>query len=132
MADHDGATGSPQILIVDDDPIVRSALGQALSEGGYAVIQAGTAELGLQLMSEAKVDLVIADMGLPGMDGLRFLLHVRALYPNCATLMMTASRASDLRSLTYSGFDATQLVRKGISEVELCRVVARALGERAA
>lgn len=119
-------------MIVDDDPIVRSTMGRTLSARGFAVVPADSAEQGLKLMKETKVDLVIADVDMPAMDGLRFLLHVKAQFPECATLIMTASRATDLRSLTYSGFDAAKLIRKGISDDELQQVIERELRETAA
>ena len=132
MADQDGAAPPARIMIVDDDPIVRRSLGRVLSDRGYTVIQADSAEQGLALLGQGEVSLVIADMNMPGMDGLRFLLHVRAQYPTCASLILTASQSSDLRALTYSGFDAKQLVRKTIGEEDLLLVVERTLQGRVA
>jgi len=58
-----------KILLVDDDPFLRRTLTLHLEQAGYAVACAGTAELALSEAEQIPPDLIILDIGLPGMDG---------------------------------------------------------------
>lgn len=63
-------TMSPHILVVDDDALMRRSLGLQLEQAGYRASTAGSAEDALALAQRDRPDLVLLDMGLPGMDGL--------------------------------------------------------------
>ncbi|MBE2199117.1 MAG: response regulator transcription factor [Anaerolinea sp.] len=63
------------ILIVDDDALLRRSLAFNLEKAGYRVSTAETAESGLALAQRDIPDLVLLDIGLPGMDGLMALRH---------------------------------------------------------
>ncbi len=64
---------SRHILIVDDDALMRRSLAFNLQQAGYQANTAGTAEDALALASRQAPDLVLLDIGLPGMDGLEAL-----------------------------------------------------------
>ena len=59
-----------KILIVEDNPMNLELATDLLEASGYVVIQAGTAEEGIKLASAEFSDLILMDIGLPGMDGL--------------------------------------------------------------
>jgi two-component system OmpR family response regulator len=61
---------SSSILIVDDDPEIRQVLRIGLSQAGFEVTEAGDGKEGLAKAKSGRFDLVILDIGLPGMDGL--------------------------------------------------------------
>jgi len=61
---------SPRLLLVDDDALLRRSLAFNLEQAGYEVIAAGSAEDALSLATREAPDLVLLDIGLPGMDGL--------------------------------------------------------------
>jgi DNA-binding response OmpR family regulator len=65
------------ILIVDDDALLRRSLAFNLEQAGYHTSTAATAEDALAQMSLDLPDLVLLDIGLPGMDGLDVLRHLR-------------------------------------------------------
>jgi len=69
---------SAVILIVDDDPAVREVLAILLEAEGFAVEEAEDADAGLERLARDGIDLVLADMVLPGVDGLEFCRAVRA------------------------------------------------------
>jgi len=56
-------------LVVDDDPAIRSATVRIAATAGFTVLEAGTGEDGLAVVSSASPDLVLLDVVLPGMDG---------------------------------------------------------------
>jgi len=63
------------ILIVDDDALLRRSLSLQLEQAGYRVSPAETAEDGLALAQRDRPDLILLDIGLPGMDGLEAMRH---------------------------------------------------------
>jgi two-component system, OmpR family, KDP operon response regulator KdpE len=58
-----------RILVVDDEPPIRKLLRVGLASQGYAVSEAPNARVAIDLMEQEKPDLVLLDLGLPGMDG---------------------------------------------------------------
>ena len=68
-----------QLLIVEDDERIRTALIRALRERGHAVSSAGTALAGLRQAVEERPDLVVLDLGLPDLDGRELLRMLRAV-----------------------------------------------------
>ena len=66
-----------QILLIDDDALLRRSLAFALERSGYRVASAATAEAGLAALADVQPDLVLLDIGLPGMDGLEALRQIR-------------------------------------------------------
>ncbi|HQY26741.1 MAG TPA: response regulator, partial [Thermoflexales bacterium] len=58
------------ILVVDDEPRIAQIAGDYLARAGFAVVTAGDGEAALKALVERAPDLVILDLGLPGMDGL--------------------------------------------------------------
>jgi two-component system response regulator AtoC len=81
---------SKTILIVDDEPTTRSALGELLLGDGYEVLQAENAEKAFDLFRERSPDLVLLDVRMPGEDGLSLLKRMKAVDPSVAVTMVTA------------------------------------------
>jgi DNA-binding response OmpR family regulator len=69
----------PKVLIVEDDPTIRTAVIRALNDKGYAVAAAHTAMSGLQLAVSEHPDVVVLDLGLPDLDGREVLRMLRAV-----------------------------------------------------
>ena len=69
----------PHILLLEDDPQVRSAVLRALAERGYATSSAGTGLAGLAAALRDRPDLVVLDLGLPDVDGHQVLRMIRAV-----------------------------------------------------
>ena len=67
------------VLVVEDDPFVRSALIRHLSDSGHAVRSVGTALEALREVAQVGCDLVILDLGLPDLDGSEVLKMIRGL-----------------------------------------------------
>jgi two-component system, OmpR family, KDP operon response regulator KdpE len=69
----------PKVLIVEDDPTIRTAVMRALTGKGYAVAAAHTAMTGIQLAVSEHPDVVVLDLGLPDLDGREVLRMIRAV-----------------------------------------------------
>ena len=78
------------VLIVEDEKKMARLLELNLSEEGYSVHAAPDAETGLRLLRQEKVDLVVTDLKLPGMDGLEFLQAVKRANAAIPVIVMTA------------------------------------------
>ena len=68
-----------QLLVVEDDERIRTALIRALRDRGHVVSSAGTALAGLRQAVEDRPDLVVLDLGLPDLDGRELLRMLRAV-----------------------------------------------------
>ncbi|MCA9988910.1 MAG: response regulator transcription factor [Anaerolineales bacterium] len=80
------------ILIVDDDALVRRGLGFDLEQANYRVSTAENAEDALALSQRDRPDLVLLDIGLPGMDGLDALRQFRQRIGDVPIIFVTARR----------------------------------------
>jgi DNA-binding NarL/FixJ family response regulator len=81
-----------RILIADDHPLTRDALGTLLGAHGLDVV--GFASDGMEAIAEAErlqPDLVLLDLSMPGMDGLTALPKLRDAAPRCEVVVLTAS-----------------------------------------
>ena len=66
-----------RVLVIDDEPQIRRFLEISLRAQGYAVIEAGTGQAGLEALATQGADLVILDLGLPDLDGQAVLKSLR-------------------------------------------------------
>ena len=79
-----------RILLVEDDPTIGGALGQALGAQGYDVEWAETGTDAIDAGQRADVDLVLLDLGLPDRDGLEVCSRLRATNPGATIVILTA------------------------------------------
>ncbi|RON51438.1 hybrid sensor histidine kinase/response regulator [Pseudomonas frederiksbergensis] len=83
---QDGET----VLIVEDDPAVRVLISAVLSELGYAFVEAGDADSAVPILDSAqRIDLLISDVGLPGMNGRQLAEIGRQYRPDLKVLFIT-------------------------------------------
>lgn len=80
------------ILVVDDDALMRRSLAASLGQTGYTVETAATGENALQSVRRKSPDLVLLDVGLPGMDGIETLRELRRDTPNLPVILVTGRR----------------------------------------
>jgi two-component system response regulator AtoC len=81
---------SKKILVIDDDNLVRWALGQKLAEWSYSFCEAGLGREGLRLAQAEGPDLVILDMKLPDAQGTDILEELKKIRPDLPVVMITA------------------------------------------
>ena len=120
---------SHRILIVDDSKTVRLAIRQTLSEAGYEVIEAETGTMALELAKKERLDLILLDLELPGLNGfevLRFLKGMPAV-KEVPVLAITGifERLEDIHRLKTLG--AAGYIRKDTAPGELVFRVRHAL-----
>jgi len=93
----------PTVLIVDDEPEVRSSLEGALAFEGYDVLTAADGGSALGMLSQEIPDVVVLDVGMPYVDGLEVCRRIRAKGWAVPVLLLTARDATDDR---VTGLDA--------------------------
>lgn len=89
--------GGSSILILEDEPIVRSLYGRILAPMGYRPVFASTLREGLELLSGlAGLDLLISDICLPDGEGTTLIGHVREKFPCAKVLVITGLPPGEL------------------------------------
>jgi len=78
------------LLIVDDEPSIRSLLRQKLSREGYLCKEAADAEQALNMLATSPIALVILDIKMPGKSGIELLPEIKSVYPDTIVIMATA------------------------------------------
>ena len=80
----------PKILIVDDEEIVRESLRDWLDSVGYKVEIAASGEEALRIIRQKKIKIVLADLFMPGMDGIELMKKAKEIVPTISTVIITA------------------------------------------
>jgi two-component system, NarL family, response regulator DegU len=101
-----------RVLIVDDHPLTREALASLLTQHGFTVV--GEASDGEQAIEEAErlgPDLILLDLSMPGLDGLKALPRLRAGAPDCEIVVLTASETEENLLAAIQGGAAGYLLK---------------------
>jgi DNA-binding NtrC family response regulator len=89
------ASRRTHILVVDDEEIVRESLSAWLEKDGYAVEMAENGERALERIGASPFQVLLADLKMPGMDGLQLLAEVKRRKPESVVVIMTAYATVD-------------------------------------
>ncbi len=119
----------PTILIVDDEPGVRSSLSGVLRDEGYSVEAVASGEACLERVTRGPVDLIVLDVWLPGMDGLATLARLRERQVDAQIVLISGhgNIESAVRAIKLGAFD---FVEKPLSLDKTVLVVRNALRQR--
>jgi PAS domain S-box-containing protein len=84
------AEAGETVLVVEDEPVVRSLILEVLADLGYQALEAVDGPSGLKILeSKQRVDLLVTDVGLPGLNGRQLADHARLVRPNLKVLFIT-------------------------------------------
>jgi two-component system nitrogen regulation response regulator NtrX len=116
----------PTILIVDDEPGVRSSLSGVLRDEGYSVEAVSSGEACLERVTRGSVDLIVLDVWLPGIDGLATLARLRERQVDAQIVLISGhgNIESAVRAIKMGAFD---FVEKPLSLEKTVLVVRNAL-----
>lgn len=78
-----------RVLLVDDEGEFLQALSQRLAMRNLQVSTADSGEKALEILADSRIDVVVLDLAMPGMDGLETLEKVRAIHPEVEIIMLT-------------------------------------------
>ena len=113
------------ILVVDDESILRNLLDRILKKDGHNVFLAASGKEGLETLRKNPIDIVLSDVKMPEMDGFQFLIAAKKEFPHVGVIMMTAYDDS------YSVKDALLLdaedyITKPFKNFEISMIIERA------
>lgn len=121
-----------QILVIDDEQIMREGCSRILSKDGWAVLCAENGTKGLEEIKAhaEKIDVILLDLMMPGMSGMEVLDHVRALNPDLLVIVITgyATVESAVEAMKKGAYD---FIPKPFTPDQLRIIVRRALEKRA-
>jgi len=87
------------VLVVDDDPVVRRAVGRFIASAGYQVIESSTPEQGVAIAERYPVDLLITDLAMPTMTGYELARRIAKLRPGVRLIYMSGMSGFGPREL---------------------------------
>jgi len=118
---------NPSVLIIDDEPIVRSLLMQILESDGYTLFQASSGEKALALIQIARPTAIILDIIMPGMNGLEFLAKAGLSQSDLSSVIVITGSIDDMviRQSYEAGIRA--FIRKPFNNYEIRGSVANAV-----
>lgn len=122
-------TPTPVVLIIDDESTIRDGCRQALEKSGYAVLDAGEGDEGIKIAWEAKPDIALIDLKMPGISGMDIIEILRRDVPDMVLVMITgyATIVSAVEAIQKGTYD---YLPKPFSPDQLRAVVRRAVEHR--
>lgn len=121
------------ILFIEDDRMNRRVVGDMLDVAGATMVEAESAERGLEILDEQDFEMVLVDLRMPGMDGITAIRHIRArrdakgMVP---IIVVTADVAPDLRQRCLSA-GADDVIFKPVAMDSLFDAIGRILAREA-
>ncbi len=117
------------ILVVDDEEIMRDVLESILSQDGYRVDLAKTGEEGIAKLSERAYDATLLDVSMPGIGGLRTLEEILKLDREAVVIMITAFATFDTAIAAWQ-LGAFNCVRKPFENEQILKTVSAGIARR--
>jgi len=105
------------LVLIEDDPAIRTALERALSRRGHAVHAAPTAMAGLELVTSRSPDVVVLDLGLPDVDGTQVLGMIRGI--SAVPVIVATARDDENEMVRVLDLGADDYVVKPFSAEQL-------------
>lgn len=106
------------ILIVEDEESIRRFIKINLERAGYVVKEAGSGEEGIEIARREKIDILVLDIMLPGMDGFETCKIMRNEFPNLGIIMLTA-KTQDVDKIMGLEYGTDDYMTKPFNPMEL-------------
>lgn len=108
-----------RVLLADDEPLVRATLAEVLQQAGCEVTAVANGEELLEgLALGPRPDVIVTDLGMPGLEGIKLVQTLEAQCPGCPLLLITGFSGQDVSS-AFSGRSQHRLLRKPFTGDEL-------------
>ncbi len=114
-----------QILIIDDDDIIRRMLSLMLTKAGYDVLAAADGEEGLKQFRNNEIDLVITDLIMPEKEGIEMIMELKTDFPDVKIIAMSggAQMGPEGYLQLADALGAQRTLKKPIARDELLRSI---------
>ena len=119
-----------EILVIEDDPIMRDALGDWLAAAGYGVRKSADGRAGLAALKSAAPALVVTDIHMPGTNGATVIAELKQGYPGIPVIAISGlfNSGRGLDAEEAIGLGAARTLAKPFRRADLLRAVADLLG----
>ncbi|MBW2058845.1 MAG: response regulator [Deltaproteobacteria bacterium] len=118
-----------KILLVDDEEVIRDALGGLLMEEGYEVVEAEDGSEAIEKLSAEKFDIVITDIKMPGKSGIDVLTAAKIIDPTLDVIMITGFTTEEpdyalslgAKDFIYKSYNVEEFlskIKKAIERIE--------------
>lgn len=115
-------SSSPVILAIDDERAIRNSYSLYLEDYNFEVICAENGREGIEMFDQRQVDLVICDIRMPELDGIKVLEHIKSTRPEVPVIVVSGTgEADDLKRCLEAG--ATDFLMKPIQSLASLREV---------
>ena len=122
-------TEAPRVLVADDEESIRELLARTLALAEYDVETVGDARAALDRLRMADYDLLIADLRMPGMDGLLLVREARRMHPTLSVIIITGY-STEASAIEAVNLGVVGYLVKPFRVPQVLSAVARALGDR--
>ena len=122
-------TAAHRVLVADDEESIRELLSRTLALAEYDVETVGDARAALDRLRLADYDLLIADLRMPGMDGLLLIREARRLHPSLPVIIITGY-STEASAIEAVNLGVVGYLVKPFRVPQVLSAVARALGDR--
>src|SRR5262245_21900904 len=126
-------TRNGRVLVVDDEPSVRSVVRMALEKAGYDVLEAENGEKAIEVINTGEnrlvVDTVICDIRMPKINGVQAIDYFQREYPHVPLIVLTAYPDASVAA-TFMGHGVVDYLTKPVEAETLRASVARAMERR--
>ena len=117
---------SKKVLIIDDDADYRALMGEILSMEGWRVLEAADGEIGLEMVSKERPDVILCDLLLPRSNGFLVCRKIRGDFTLRHTkIVVTSGRDYDSDRLAAKEAGADEYLTKPIKPYDLLALIAR-------
>ncbi|HCO18432.1 response regulator transcription factor [Gudongella oleilytica] len=106
------------VMIVEDEESIRKFVKINLDRAGYKVLEASSGEEGIEIASREKLDIVVLDVMLPGIDGFEVCKKLRADHPHLGIIMLTA-KSQDIDKIMGLEYGTDDYMTKPFNPTEL-------------
>jgi DNA-binding NtrC family response regulator len=126
-------TGNGRVLVVDDEPSVRTVVRMILQKAGYDVLEAEDGEKAIEAINTGEnrlvLDTVICDIRMPKINGVQAIDYFQREYPHVPLIVLTAYPSTDM-AVSFMGHGVVDYLVKPVEAEKLRAAVAKAVERR--
>jgi two-component system, chemotaxis family, chemotaxis protein CheY len=126
-------TGNGRVLVVDDEPAVRTVVRMTLEKAGYDVLEAENGEKAIEAINAGEnplvVDLVICDIRMPKINGVEAIAYFQREYPHVPVIVLTGYPDTNM-AVSFLGHGVVDYLVKPVEAERLKAAVAKSMERR--